>query len=348
MGAKTITFVAISMLILALFLGGYYIWSDSQSKKLQQQQTSTIQQTVQQTSTTNPLAGKAATITAFVKDDANDKTGIRAALYLITNPTVGTDNVAGTFAVDATTIATTGTDLTSGLAVGTKYVAIASNNTYFGFPSKELTVGEGPVTDGNARVSGSGQSQTLEIDAYTTASGVSFTIKDKDENTISLQNGGTRNLTLSADEAELLDSIKIEVNQTNAALNLAGFYFDKPASGANISKFEVASGYTGTPGITKGGIALQSTEADDEMYLFNAPIVVKEYGSVEIQDGIFLTADGGGCAGADEIYTIYALDKIWVKSSIGSKMIYAYETDSTTPADVGIANPSVYFHCYTA
>lgn len=300
---------------------GYMIYSDSQQQTALDKQTEVIQ-------SGSSLTGKPATVSVKGLDGANDNAQIASHLYLVKNPTVGTEEITGQLSADGTALSTSSrTDVTEGLNVGDKIVAVASNATYFGFPTEVKTI------------AGS-QSMLMDVTSYSTTDQLDIILKDKDENTLG-RSGATRNLTLGSDETEVLDTVKFELNTTNKAFNLAGFYFDKSTTAdTNVSKIEKPSGYSGGVSFSKASLNLERTEADDIVFLLSEPKLMLEYDSVEIRDGISFTADGDK-ANAPETVVLYALDKVWIKSSVNSdKLIYAYETDASTKADVGMTDPS--------
>lgn len=286
-------------------------------------------QNIQSTTATSSLTGKPATLSVKAIDKANDDAQVTAPLYVILDPVVSDSEITGSFSADGTTLsATATTDVTSGINVGKKYVAIAANATFVGFPSEIKTVQT--------------QADLLTVPTHTIAPNVQITMKDEDDNSLGAS-GATRNLTLSASDAAVLSEIKIKQNFTNTAYNFAGFYFDKAIS-SNITSIEIA----GTQDFSKSSLGLEYTEADDIMFLFDSPILMKEQDTVTISDGIKITANSNGCVTGDagENLVFYILDRVWVKSSVDSnKMIYAYETDASSPADTGATDQSFTLVC---
>lgn len=334
MNGKLTATLLVSLVVIAAVAVGYFIWSDSQDQEFKEDIRDTIKEDV---TTSNPLIGKPATADSRAVDRGNDNTQVGALLYFILSPTVSDGEIAGNFAADGVTMsASSRTSTTSGITVGTKYVAIASNNTYFGFPTAVKEIGK--RSDGSYE-----QSELVDLDVYTTASSVQITVKDEDET--ALTNGGGVNLTLASNEAETLSEIKLKVNQSNVALNLAGFFFDKVAN-TNVSAVDKASGYSGSPSFSESSLNLAYTEADDTVFEFDSPILLKEQGSITITDGITVSAKASGCSG--ENLVMYFFDKIWTKSTKADKMIYAAESDADTEADIGMTNPSFTIVCNSA
>jgi len=292
--------------------------------------TTTITDTI--TATTG-LTGKPGTLSVDIRDGANDNAQIAAPIFIISSPTVGTDEITGAFAADGTAVSASGrTDVTSGISVGMKYIAMTGNDSIIGFPSDLAEVG--------TEQANCGQSCLVDVVGYTITNSVEESLEDEDGNAIG-EDGATRNLTLPADAIETLELFRIKVNQSNAALNLAGFYIDRVAD-SNISSISIVAG--DTPALTKTALNLESTEADDDVFLFDSPILLKEQESVNIDNALKFEADAVGCVTEDVL--IYTLDRIWTKSSIdSSKMVYAYESDASTSADVGITNPVFTMAC---
>jgi len=323
--ASTITFVMIALLVVVVFLGGYYIWSDQQQTALEEEREVAIREEGVS------LMGKPAELSVYCKDLGNDNTKTAAGFYIIVDPEVTDNEITGNFAADGTTASTTARkSVTEGLTVSSNYLGIASNSTYFGFPTEIKSITK--------------QAENVDLGMYTTVGTLDIVVKDKDENILTMVEAAT-NLTLGADESEVLDEIEFQCNDTDKAVNLAGFYIDLPA-GTNITGVEISAGYSGTPGVTESNINLKSTEADDYLFLFDSPQLLLEYDSVELSRVLKLTADGDGCCDCNgEYFEVYALDKIWTKSSLEDKMIYAYETDATSPADIGVSNPKEKYLC---
>lgn len=321
----------ITMLVVVIAGVGGLMWFISN----QDQATQDTRTIISEAASTG-LKGKPATITVKAVDKANDDTQIAANGYICTNPTVTDTSIVCGFQDSKVLSSTATTDFTSGLVVGDKYVGLASNNTYFGFP----TVVKDILT----------QADPLTLETYSTTSDMFFELKTAGDAIITAS-GGTQNLTLSASEGEILGQVKLQQNVTNTAVNLAGFYFDKATNG-NMTKVEEAgdvaakipSGTTGFAATT--GVSLTATEAEDVVFLFDTPVILKEYDSVTIEDGIKLTADSDGCTAGGENVVIYSLDKIWTLSSKDTnKFVYSYESDAATPADVGLADQSFTFSC---
>jgi hypothetical protein len=326
--AKVITSLLVILVIAIVGLGVYFVWSN-------QQQTAQGEKIAQTTSTTP--TGKPATVSINAYDKASTTQAQTAALlYVIKNPTVTADGITGTFVADGSVLsATARTDISSGLNTGDTYLAIASNNTYFS---------DGDTTTNTIN----SQSSTDDVYVYKAANSFAWTI-NKVAGGSNLNNVGTdKNLSLGASETASMNKIEITINQSGTAANIAGLYFDK-ALNTNISVIDVSDGYTGSPAITKANIAFASNTNADVVFTFDKPVLIKSYGKVTLSDAIKLTANGNGC-GTGETLTVYAFDKIWIKSSVNpAKMIYAYESDSTTsPLDIGITNPSQSIKCSTA
>jgi len=292
------------------------------------------------------LVGKSVTLSAVAYDQAADSpssTQAVAPLYVILEPTEVTDTkVKGNgFAADGTSLSSSArTDVTSGLKVGNKIIAIAVNKTvsagtgYYGVWSdvKELD----------------GQQVLLDLDVYkVAASGGQITLRDKDENTIDI-GGGDVNLTLGASETEQFDYLRIENNNTNAAWNVVGFFIDK-ASGTNLTGFSIGAS-SKTEGTYEIGLAetdkgLERTDADDEVFEFAEPIMLLEYDYIKVTD-LQVKADGDGCASTTgEAFTIYIVDGTWFKSSKENAMIFDWEDDSDSPSDVGASDLSATYYC---
>lgn len=274
------------------------------------------------TSAPDNLIGKPSTLSIKAVDAANDDTQLASHGFVCLSPTVTADEITCNFLDDKTLSATSTTDFTSGTNVGGKYVAISSNNTYFGFPTEEREI----LTQGDP----------LTLSAYTTTSSITITMEDEDGNALG-ENGATRNLTLGASDVATLEQIKIKQTTANTALNMAGLYIDLVAN-SNITTVESVN----EAAIAEVAPFLQRTEADQEMFLLPTPVLLKEQASLTIDNAISFTADSDGIsAAATEDVTFYILDRIWVKSSTNSnKMIYAYETDSASQSDVGLTDPT--------
>jgi|GEM_PF-4657860 len=352
-GTKYMSVIVTVALLVIIFAAIATVYFVSKQTTLQEKQTDTTEKQAEAAATDN-LAGKPATISTYSNDRANvnSVTHAASALYLILNPVVTADSITGTFAADGTLLSSSSrTDITNGISMGLKFVAISSNSTYFGFPTKELTVGvaePGILTEG--------QSANLDVDTYRTTNSLKITMKEASTDTETLTNGGsTKNLTVAANEVVVLNYLEIQQNQSNRAFNLAGFYIDKTSNG-NISEIGKASDYsTGSgnsnPPFDVSATDIMSTEADDVRFALTTPILMKEYGKVTFTDAIKLTGDSDGCASANsgESYVLYVFDKIWYKSSVTSdKMIYAVETDSSSHTDIGMTNPSFTILCAAA
>lgn len=325
MGKSNMAMVMLVVLVLIAAVGvGYFIYSGQTQQTAIEKQTETI-------NSGSSLTGKPATANVRAVDPSNDNTQVAAHLYLVKDPVVGDESITGGFSADGTAMSTsTRTQVTEGLNVGDKIVALASNATYFGFPTEVM------------ELTGS-QSKLVDVEVYSTTDQLDIIIEDKDENALG-RSGATRNLTLGSEETEVLAKVYFQVNTTNKAFNLAGFYFDKSTTAdSNISSIDKAAGYSGSQAFSKASLNLERTEADDTVFLLDKPKLLLEWDSVTIANGIEFSADGNK-ANAPETIVLYVLDKVWIKSSVdNNKLIYAYETDGSTHSDVGMTDPSFSF-----
>lgn len=319
----TLLFVLVAAVVFGV---GYMIYSGMQTQQTQD----TIANTVSNAPASN--AGKPATLSVQAIDPrVSGDTQVAAKLYVITDPVIGTDSITGTFAADGDSLATSGrTDVTSGINVGTKYLAVASNSTYLGFPTEVKTVAS--------------QSENLDLEVHSQATHLQITMKDEDDNALG-ESGATRNLTLAASDAATIGEIKIKVNASNVAVNLGGFY-TKLNDNTNISSVEK----TGTQDFEKSTLNLLSTTGDDYVFLFSTPKLLLEQQTLTISDGLTLKTNTGGCgASNNEDIVFYFFDKVWVKSTDDTnKMIYAYETDVESATDVGMTNDIFTLRCSAA
>ena len=337
-GTKLITTVFVAMFLVVAFGVIYFVYSDTQQTALDKQL-----QVDLLTSPSSSLIGKPATMSIFALDAGNTDTTTKVVgdLYVITDPVIGADVISGGFAVDGTALsASARTAVTTGITVGTNVAAIASNDTYFGFPTEMMIIGTAKSGD-NYALAGLGQSQTLDLDVYKTAPALSIRVY---EDNTEVTEEGNRNLSVGASQTMVPDEIRFEMNLTNVAVNLAGFYIDLP-SGSNVTSVEIAS--EAGVGLTESNVNLKYTEADDYFFTFSSPILMEAWDKVILENAIKLTGTSSGCSTGDNLdtVTIGAVDKIWVKSSDSSSMIYAYESDAASPTDIGLANTDLVLNC---
>ena len=285
------------------------------------------------------LKGKAATISVFAYDKASNTpstTKTVVPLYLVQNPTVTATKVTGEdFAADGTDLSSSSrTDVTEGLTVGDKFVAIAANGSYYGAWSSIITIDK--------------QAKNLDLDNWAIATnGGDIELKDEGENVIANGEGGT-NLTLGASETESFYYLKIKNNNTNSAWNVAGFFIDKAAN-SNITTFSGEGTTTENYAVSyakDGTFGLERTDADDVMFTLATPVMLLEYDQIKFND-LQVRADGDGCAAVDsgEAFSIYVFDKAWFRSSKENAMMYGAETDSDSPVDVGANDYSETHYC---
>lgn len=340
-GSKTITTIMILLLVVVVIAVAYFIYSDTQAKKLEQEQI-----IIREEAPAVGLTGKPGTLSVFALDKSNSDKTTKAAgqLYVITDPVITADKITGGFSTDGTLMSTTvRTSVTTGITVGTKFAAIASNSTYFGFPTTELTFGTSNPNGDGYSLNGVGQSQTLDIDVYKTAPTINLKMYEG-LNEVKEADISTFNFSIGADQVAVPDTIDIEMNLTNVAVNLAGFYIDLPAD-TNISSIEIQT--AGSEGLAESTLNLVNTETDDYVFEFSSPILMLPWDKLTLTNALKFTGSGTGCTGADDgdLFTFYMLDKIWYKSADESAMKYMYETDASTSEDIGMGIEVMNYSC---
>ncbi len=305
-------------------------------------QESVLQEIIVEPGEVSPeLAGKTATLNTYATDQSADDTSTKAAAkcYIITEPVVSEDMVVpgelGSFAADGTDLSSTGkTSVTAGVTVGKSYTGVCANASWYGAFSPVKNV----LT----------QSEDLELHVWNIASGISVTAKDEDENSIAILDAGAGvNLTLGASESESLDEIKFKNNNSNAAYNLWGFYFDTDSE-TNLTSITGEGTTAGDYliGYSKTTTGLGKTSKDDEVFKFDEAILLNEFDQVEANN-IQFKADGDGCeADGGETLTLYGVDANWYRSSKEKAMKFGPETDADSPADVGLADSAAKLSIY--
>ena len=155
---------------------------------------------------------------------------------------------------------------------------------------------------------------------------------------------GQVNITgVGANAEKTLDHLKYTNNDSDSAMNLAGFFFDI-GYGGNVSKIEVKSGDST---ITDTGLKFEVTadkekddfvsEIDDDSATpGNQPIILHEYDEFE-SGKIIIGANSNGCASGGEGITVYAFDKANFKARDGT-IQFGHQTDTDTVADVGASH----------
>ena len=311
-----VTLIALLVLISAVAVG-YLIWNGQQN----QQNLQTIGEQTQPGST---LQGKPATLSVTVYDDANDNTQVASTTRICSKPVVETNKITCGSIESKTTSASTSTDYTSGLNVGTPFIALAGqgNATQFGFPTEITTIAT--------------QQDPLSVKTYGNAGYVKLTIIDNNLDISNMTTNGTINYTLGDSQTRSADALKFEVISPNVAFNVGGYFIDVPGT-SNISKIE-ASSDSGA----KIGTSLASTSSDDYVFELDAPQLLREWDSYTLQSGaLVVTADSDGCA-KHETFNVYAMDKVWTPSSKDANtLIYAFESDASSPADSQLPKESI-------
>lgn len=276
------------------------------------------------------LIGKAATIQQRVKDRAADNTETQRAVPLYTYQ----KNADGTlyFLEDGTVTSTTSTT-DSSTSVGETWCSIAINNSYYGeekcFDVK--TEGDKPID--------------LSVWKVGTNTNEDGKVELKDKDSTSWQNilGNKVNLTLSASQSDHIDGLRISMNASNQAWNVAGIYVNF-VDGTNISSLTIGSpvAVTGIEAVTSVSLSktttvnLARTSSDDEVWLFSSPIMLLEWDYITT-GLITLEADGDGCATttAVDMVDFWVFDKTKYRSQTSAAILEGYENDAATPADIG-------------
>ena len=338
----------LAIITFAIIAGVYFIYQQSN----QPITPPTTQTTIPGTTTPTSLTGKAATVSVKVNDktlSANNPQVI-APIYLIKTPTgdkedVIDNKVEGTFIADGTvSTASDRKDISSGINVGDKLWAIATNNTYYGVWKEVASV--------------SAQGEVLDLDVYLISAANTVNISMKENSKSLLSNGtGEVNLSLGANGAEAIDEIKVKVNGANRAFKFTGFFTNTIYDTNNISSINangisfVRSGTT--IGLTKSTINLGRSSIDEQVFMLDTPILITEWQEY-ILAGLEIKADGVGCVAAGASLPNHDLNRIdfwfldsnWYKSSLGDSMVYGVETDANTKADVGAGDYQFILNCY--
>lgn len=131
-------------------------------------------------------------------------------------------------------------------------------------------------------------------------------------------------VTMGADEVLALDDISLKINTNNAAFNLGAVCFDT-ITDSNISNIDVN-------GLTKITVPERIDNTVD--YCYEAPEQLLTEWETFKTGNIEITADSDNPA---ENVTVYVIDKApYIK--IDQTLGFGYETDETSPSDVGLAD----------
>lgn len=262
---------------------------------------------------TSQLYGKAATLSLSARDKgADDTTTRRSVPFYVLSPS-GTYLATGGSSTSTSGAAT----FTSGVSVATKpYKVTAFNATYGSINGLQdvLITNEAPLAD---------------IPIYTISTSETLTMYDDNDLALSTVQA---NATVGAGETYRFSKLRIKNPNANTAFRVNGLYWDLDI-GTNISSISINDNNVDA----LGTLPLNSVTSDDLTWKLKAPKLLYEFDFMDI-NSIAAQADGDN---PNEAWTLYVADGEYYYSSRDKGVVFGSETDATSPADVGAANPSL-------
>jgi len=151
------------------------------------------------------------------------------------------------------------------------------------------------------------------------------------------------NLTLAAGQTDALDYVRIELNESDAAFNFKGIGIDTTASG-NITNIDATGSITpsGSLSVSTVPTRLNRGAYDVDFYWTVADAVMLHEWDVITTSSVSFEADSGN--DPSETATMYIVDESMFKSVVKStqnRILSGVETDASSPADVGITDPTL-------